>query len=198
MFLILDLSKSKKKKKNKQENNETSRNGIELMVETIPAMVTIKRVVENNNCPPTVTITLKGSTPDQDKLLYTLVNGHSNDIVGNKNTGDSEKRQRQEMKHKETSNGKKNKNKKKEGNKNEISNKINGASVTSNELKVTLAVDKSFRKSSPVETVQPKKNNKVNSQQQQKKTEQKQEFSKPLTENDLDIPSLRLPPGIYN
>lgn len=167
------------------------------MVETIPAMVTIKRVVENNNCPPTVTITLKGSTPDQDKLLYTLVNGHSNDIV-DKNNGANEKdkRQKQETKHKETNNSKKNKNKK---NKTEACNKITGASVTSNELKVTLAVDKSFRKSSsPIETVKIKKKNKANIQQQQKKGEEKPEFSKPLTENDLDIPSLRLPPGTYS
>lgn len=38
-------------------------------------MVTIKRIAENGTGSPTVTITLKGSTPDQDKLLYTLVGG---------------------------------------------------------------------------------------------------------------------------
>lgn len=41
-------------------------------------MVTIKRVMEHSSSEPTVTITLKGSTPDKDKLLYTLVNGHTN------------------------------------------------------------------------------------------------------------------------
>lgn len=33
--------------------------------------------MEGTNKEPTVTITLKGSTPDKDKLLYTLVNGQS-------------------------------------------------------------------------------------------------------------------------
>lgn len=41
-------------------------------------MVTIKRVMEHSTSEPTVTITLKGSTPDKDKLLYTLVNGQTN------------------------------------------------------------------------------------------------------------------------
>ena len=40
-----------------------------------PQMVTIKRVMEANGTEPTVTITLKGATPDKDKVLFTLVNG---------------------------------------------------------------------------------------------------------------------------
>lgn len=40
-----------------------------------PQMVTIKRVMESNGAEPTVTITLKGATPDKDKVLFTLVNG---------------------------------------------------------------------------------------------------------------------------
>ncbi|XP_066991500.2 mucin-5AC isoform X2 [Anabrus simplex] len=40
-----------------------------------PQMVTIKRVMEPNGAEPTVTITLKGATPDKDKVLFTLVNG---------------------------------------------------------------------------------------------------------------------------
>ncbi|XP_069688836.1 uncharacterized protein [Periplaneta americana] len=40
-----------------------------------PQMVTIKRVMEANGAEPTVTITLKGATPDKDKVLFTLVNG---------------------------------------------------------------------------------------------------------------------------
>ncbi|KAK7873317.1 hypothetical protein R5R35_011373 [Gryllus longicercus] len=42
---------------------------------TAPQMVTIKRVMEPNGAEPTVTITLKGATPDKDKVLFTLVNG---------------------------------------------------------------------------------------------------------------------------
>ncbi|KAG8233397.1 hypothetical protein J437_LFUL013177, partial [Ladona fulva] len=41
----------------------------------VPQMVTIKRVIESNGAEPTVTITLKGETPDKDKVLFTLVNG---------------------------------------------------------------------------------------------------------------------------
>ncbi|XP_063221682.1 uncharacterized protein LOC134530617 isoform X2 [Bacillus rossius redtenbacheri] len=40
-----------------------------------PQMVTIKRVIEPNGAEPTVTITLKGTTPDEDKVLFTLING---------------------------------------------------------------------------------------------------------------------------
>nr|CAD7571010.1 unnamed protein product [Timema californicum] len=40
-----------------------------------PQMVTIKRVIEPNGTEPTVTITLKGTTPDEDKVLFTLING---------------------------------------------------------------------------------------------------------------------------
>lgn len=38
-------------------------------------MVTIKRVMEPHESEPTVTITLRGATPKQDKVLYTLFNG---------------------------------------------------------------------------------------------------------------------------
>jgi len=40
-----------------------------------PQMVTIKRVMEPHSAEPTVTITLRGATPNQDKVLYTLLNG---------------------------------------------------------------------------------------------------------------------------
>ncbi|XP_065210983.1 transcription factor mef2A-like isoform X3 [Planococcus citri] len=40
-----------------------------------PQMVTIKRVMQPNSSEPTVTITLRGSTPKEDKVLYTLLNG---------------------------------------------------------------------------------------------------------------------------
>ncbi|XP_075221914.1 uncharacterized protein LOC142324799 isoform X2 [Lycorma delicatula] len=40
-----------------------------------PQMVTIKRVMEPNSAEPTVTITLRGATPSEDKVLYTLLNG---------------------------------------------------------------------------------------------------------------------------
>lgn len=43
-----------------------------------PQMVTIKRVMEPNGAEPTVTITLRGATPNEDKVLYTLLNGQGN------------------------------------------------------------------------------------------------------------------------
>jgi hypothetical protein len=42
----------------------------------VPKMVTIKRVMETSGTEPTVTITLRGATPNEDKVLYTLQNGH--------------------------------------------------------------------------------------------------------------------------
>ncbi|XP_044003434.1 putative uncharacterized protein DDB_G0282133 isoform X2 [Aphidius gifuensis] len=42
-----------------------------------PQIVTIKRVMESNLAEPTVTITLKGQTPAQDKVLFTLINGQT-------------------------------------------------------------------------------------------------------------------------
>lgn len=49
-----------------------------------PQMVTIKRVMEANGTEPTVTITLKGATPDKDKVLFTLVNGQGDYRTSNK------------------------------------------------------------------------------------------------------------------
>lgn len=42
---------------------------------TGPKMVTIRRVMAPFSSEPTVTITLKGSTPDKDKVLFMLKNG---------------------------------------------------------------------------------------------------------------------------
>lgn len=47
----------------------------------VPQMVTIKRVIESNGAEPTVTITLKGETPDKDKVLFTLVNGQGKGVL---------------------------------------------------------------------------------------------------------------------
>ncbi|KAK9890017.1 hypothetical protein WA026_008825 [Henosepilachna vigintioctopunctata] len=76
------MKKNSKKKNrdkvtpNRDEICQKSENS-NIIEEMIPAMVTIKRSMENGDNRPTVTITLKGSTPDQDKLLYTLVNGNT-------------------------------------------------------------------------------------------------------------------------
>lgn len=166
---------------------------IQLMEETIPAMVTIKRIVENNNSPPTVTITLKGSTPDQDKLLYTLVNGHTNDISSTPDT--AVRNQKQDPKVKDNNATKKSKNKKKEKQKNEPAPKQQEKSITSSELKVTLSVDKSFRKVGSVQYEAKKDENPDYTGQTKKNKQKKEVVVCKAKDNDLDIPSLRLPPG---
>lgn len=45
-------------------------------------IVTIKRIMESINSEPTVTITLKGQTPAEDRVLFTLVNGQTKDSPG--------------------------------------------------------------------------------------------------------------------
>lgn len=86
-----DSKKSKSKKSNNPDNvNNKEKNSTgqkskesesgrrELKEGGKPGpIVTIKRVMEGGSKEPTVTITLKGSTPDKDKLLYTLINGQS-------------------------------------------------------------------------------------------------------------------------
>lgn len=215
---------SKKQQKVKQQPTQNKEEKEMLIEETIPAMVTIKRVVENNNSPPTVTITLKGSTPDQDKLLYTLVNGYNNSkeqVVAK-----TEKAQDASGKSKKKNKGQPqssvtvtesvvniatndSKTDKKKKNKNGI--KIQ---ETSKEVKVTLAVDKSATKSNE---------NKKNKQQPEEKKKQanvanntsnanakkvdkskpaeKSKTAKPVENSKkedigLNIPMLRLPPGI--
>lgn len=218
-------NKINKKPKAKQEEREL------LMEETIPAMVTIKRVIENDNSPPTVTITLKGSTPDQDKLLYTLVNGY------NKNKEQSTVKQEKSSKNK-----KKNKTQTKSAVPVKVAEPIikvatknkknkNGVKTeeTTKEVKLTFAVDKPAINK---ETNKFNENNKKNKPEEKKKREekkklqeekkkqppqqqqqqipistvskQKQKMEKPkLVENKkdekdigLNIPMLRLPPGI--
>lgn len=71
------LEEAQLKKKLKKQRQAKKRENLVLqkttIEETIPAMVTIKRVPGGMNGTPLVTITLKGCTPDQDKLLTTLV-----------------------------------------------------------------------------------------------------------------------------
>ncbi|XP_066595931.1 uncharacterized protein [Prorops nasuta] len=49
-------------------------------LENQPQIVTIKRVMESNTSEPTVTITLKGQTPAEDKVLFTLINGQTKEL----------------------------------------------------------------------------------------------------------------------
>lgn len=191
----------KKSKKNKNQKKEI------LIEETIPAMVTIKRVVENDNSPPTVTITLKGSTPDQDKLLYTLVNGYNNkeqtNVKPNSNQDSSKNKKKNKAQANKTTepvlnietNSKKKKNK-------------NGVRIeeTTKEVKVTLAIDKSSSKikenNKNKQTVEKKKQPVANSTNLKQKIEKNKNTKlvdnnkKDISDVGLNIPMLRLPPGI--
>ncbi|XP_044765218.1 uncharacterized protein LOC123321601 isoform X2 [Coccinella septempunctata] len=177
--------KSKKSKNNKSkgssftvENDKAvASNCIE---ETIPAMVTIKKSMENGDNSPTVTITLKGSTPDQDRLLYTLMNGHSDT-------------------NKENINNKSKKTKKQSSNseqkiehfvkvqvmRKEYTNNGNGKSNNSNkEVKVSFTVNNRMSENS---------SNSKNADMDRNVIQPKAEYAKT---KELDLPFLKLPPGI--
>ncbi|KAJ8980698.1 hypothetical protein NQ317_010601 [Molorchus minor] len=113
------------------------------------------------------TIPAMGSTPDQDKLLHTLVKDSDNGNSENQNLN---------------STGAKKKKKKKQYNRLE-------PTVIAKELKVTLAVD-----SNRVNTQSKMMNKNIDEEIQAVETN---EFKiEPTSHEDLDIPMLRLPPGI--
>ncbi|KAL1114789.1 hypothetical protein AAG570_007613 [Ranatra chinensis] len=71
-----EQGQSKKTSKNQdQPTQATQKQHLSVPSSPGPQMVTIKRVMEPHNSEPTVTITLRGATPNQDKVLYTLLNG---------------------------------------------------------------------------------------------------------------------------
>lgn len=184
----------KEAKKIKQKMRKAARSG--LMEETIPAMVTIKRVVENENSLPTVTITLKGSTPDQDKLLYTLVNGNDSETKDN-NAQDSDKKKGKNQNTEAKSGKKENSNGSKKKNKSDTNkSKQPTSTVITKELKVTLAVDPT-----PPDTKKNKQqniNNKQTIQQINTRNSNGNKQEAKVTRNkdaDINIPMLKLPPG---
>ena len=175
------------------------------MEETIPAMVTIKRIIEKGNSPPTVTITLKGATPDQDKLLYTLVNSHSsNGILAepDESTAVIKKKNKCKIEKNKVYNvdGDINKKKKTTALASEC---IVNNSITTREMKVTLTIDKSFYKEREA-TMQEKNTNKQDNKENlilmenksaNNKNNDKIKVQSLMEDSDIDIPSLKLPPG---
>ncbi|CAH1955558.1 unnamed protein product [Acanthoscelides obtectus] len=175
-----ELKKQQKDAEKEKENikNATASKNTKIVEETIPAMVTIKRIAENENGEPTVTITLKGSTPDQDKLLYTLVGGPDDKIDAPK---EPEKNSKKKKKQK------------------------NALSVVTKDVKVTVALDPTKTKSEPdANTRKLNKNNHVKmlpNAGKQKMNDFNKKANTPSTKkeiplSDLNIPMLRLPPGI--
>lgn len=72
---LLKQQRKEAKKAKKKKKALALANKIEEQEQIPPQMVTIKRVMEPNSAEPTVTITLRGATPKEDKVLYTLLNG---------------------------------------------------------------------------------------------------------------------------
>ena len=58
-----------------QQNSESTSTPSTASSSQPQQMVTIRRVMQPNLSEPVVTVTLKGETPDNDKVLFTLVNG---------------------------------------------------------------------------------------------------------------------------
>ncbi|XP_072759086.1 uncharacterized protein [Anoplolepis gracilipes] len=69
--------KKLKKEMKKLEEAKTKEPENVTQTESQPQIVTIRREINSNSAEPTVTITLKGQTPAEDKVLFTLVNGQT-------------------------------------------------------------------------------------------------------------------------
>nr|CAH7761108.1 unnamed protein product [Callosobruchus chinensis] len=171
--------KDPEKEKENVKKGAGSKNS-KVVEETIPAMVTIKRIAENEHGEPTVTITLKGSTPDQDKLLYTLVGGPEDQAEAPNEPEKSSKKKKKQK---------------------------NAPTIVTKDVKVTVAIDPTKPKPEPdPNTRKLNKNNHVKMLPSGCKSKlndfnrkgntllNKREI--PLNLNDLNIPMLRLPPGI--
>jgi hypothetical protein len=91
--------KDRKKLRRELEKQETLKKELEnkqcaSTLENQSQIVTIKRIMESNNAEPTVTITLKGQTPAEDRVLFTLVNGQTKDSLGVKQSQVSGKKKK--------------------------------------------------------------------------------------------------------
>ncbi|XP_033232159.1 uncharacterized protein LOC117183100 isoform X2 [Belonocnema kinseyi] len=98
-------------------------------------IVTIKRVMESSSAEPTVTITLKGQTPAQDKVLFTLVNGQTKESTksdqGQSGGGKKKKNKGKNNNNSNTNNSSNNNNSNNNSNSNNTNNsKVNNSNQT--------------------------------------------------------------------
>ncbi|XP_045482937.1 myb-like protein P isoform X2 [Harmonia axyridis] len=180
---VNEVSKKSKKLKNKNKGNTNVENDVvasKLIEETIPAMVTIKKSMENGDNSPTVTITLKGTTPDQDKLLYTLMNDQS-DINKEKGSNKSKKNKKPTNVQQKVEHLVKVQVLRKEYNSNN-NGKTNNS--VDKEVKVSFTVNNKNN-----ETCSGNKNNDSDKNKAQFKIEN-------TKSKEVDLPFLKLPPGI--
>lgn len=204
------LDKKSKKNKKQGKNKELpsaaveEKSPVQLLEETIPAYVTIKRDSKDDTL-PTVTITLKGSTPDQDKLLYKIVNGYSQANTENLKQGKKKNKNQVQSTGKVIETIADTEKSCKKKNKNGITQEI------SKELKVTLTIPSDSSDSNvnrKTKQTEEKKKTAVKNNSSSvkatvtpsaKKAANKQTKPNPTTNNnkdiDLNIPMLRLPPG---
>ncbi|XP_030748295.1 reticulocyte-binding protein 2 homolog a-like isoform X2 [Sitophilus oryzae] len=176
------LKKKLKKKRQamKRQELERQKNTFE---ETIPAMVTIKRTPGDESGSPSVTITLKGYTPDQDKLLTTLID-----------KTDMEEKKEVSVTNKNIVQGKCGKKKKNAMKMNEsiMSSKVvsDEAKIIAKNVKVTLAVDKN-----PIPII-PDPLNMIIDQQFKHQAEEIKREREPTADEIRALGNLKLPPGI--
>ncbi|XP_076261851.1 uncharacterized protein LOC143197350 isoform X1 [Rhynchophorus ferrugineus] len=179
------MKKKLKKKRQalKRQELERQKNTIE---ETIPAMVTIKRTPGLDNDLPSVTITLKGYTPDQDRLLTTLIDKSEAEILNEPQASNKNLVQ--------TKSGKK---KKSAAKLNELQSDAvkevrEEPKIIAKNVKVTLAVDKN-----PIPIIPDPLNLLIDQQFKRGHHSEDMKREREPTEDEIRaLGNLKLPPGI--
>ncbi|XP_072387260.1 uncharacterized protein [Diabrotica undecimpunctata] len=189
---VLQALKEVKKKAKKERQAEKKRllqqqkledeEREKVIEKTIPAMVTIKRVTGGGNNSPTVEITLKVSTPEDHKLMYTLLNGSDN---CNKT----------EVIHKPNKGYKKKKKAKSFIERLKESEKI--PQVITKELKVTVVLDMmNKQQNNKPSSTEPNKLSNTKRIVESKKGIKINDRKQSLSHEDLLVPNILIPPGI--
>ncbi|XP_028141077.1 uncharacterized protein LOC114335109 [Diabrotica virgifera virgifera] len=184
---LKELKKKSKKERQAEKKRLLQQQKLEeeerkkIVEETIPAMVTIKRVAENGSS-PTVTITLQGSTPEEEKLIYTLVKGDDDNV--------SEAAVAQEP-----NKGSKKKNKQKQPvQKPKPPDEI--PQVVTKELKVTVGLGMNKQQNSESASTESGKFSNIKQLVESKKGTKLNDKKQNVSQDDMPIPMFRLPPGI--
>ncbi|KAJ8926922.1 hypothetical protein NQ314_020774 [Rhamnusium bicolor] len=182
--LLEAAAKIEAKKKSKKERQAEKRQQADKQVKLLKRSSEDKTHILEETIPRDVTITLKGSTPDQDKLLYTLVNGSdenpaSKETDTNQNNASSKKKKKKKQQVTQPA-----------------------STVITKELKVTLALDSnktntgSTAVNASQETRKPNRSGGKVNDNKKPANKQKEGKKDDRSHEDLQIPMLRLPPGV--